>query len=82
MESTDYCKTLVWKGAANCGRVVGKISERMETKDDGGPKMVILNPQRNDWGLKCETQRSQVQRLSIDRSPNSWELQNSQMIEV
>ena len=46
MESPDYFR--LWKGAANCGRSVGKISERMETKDDGGPKMVILNPQRND----------------------------------
>ena len=70
------------RGPANCGRAVGKISERMETKDDGGPKMVILNPQRNDWGLKCETQWSQVQRLSIDRSLNSWEFQKSQMTEV
>ena len=38
----------LFMGPADCGRAVGKISERMETKDDGGPKMVILNPQRND----------------------------------
>ena len=58
-----------------------KISERMETKDDGGPKMVILNPQRNDWGVKIK-QWSKVQRWSINRSPNSWELQKSQMTKV